>query len=215
MARSPAKRESFRGKLEKETLTSWTASLRPDSPPAAPAPSPAPPRRPRVPSHVVPRRTSVSPRVVSTPASKLFARVEDTPTPEARDAPRAAAAPPPEPTPAALLDAVFGGDGDAPAAPPSSTWRELRTAEGRPYFFDAATGEVRWDDPDSALRASGAWTEAKTSGGERYWYHTTTRESSWTDPARTDKAWARSRTPEGYEFWYHTESGETSWAPPG
>ena len=213
MARSPTKRESFRGKLEKETLTSWTASLRPDSPPAAPAPSPAPPRRPRVPSHIVPRRSGVSPRVVSTPASKLFARVEDTPTPEARDTPRAAA-PPPEPAPAALLDAVFGGDGDAPAAPPSSTWRELRTADGRSYFYEESTGEVRWEDPDAALRASGAWTEAKTSGGERYWYHTTTRESSWTDPTRTDKAWARSRTPEGYEFWYHTESGATSWAPP-
>ena len=132
-------RQSFRGKLEKETLTSWTASLRPDSPPAAPAPSPAPPRRPRVPSHIVPRRTSVSPRVVSTPASKLFARVEAPPTPEARDTPRDA--PPPEPAPAALLDKAFGGDGDVPAAPPSSNWRELRTAEGRLYFFDAATGE--------------------------------------------------------------------------
>ena len=213
MARSPTKRESFRGKLQKETLTSWTASLRPDSPPTAPTPSPAPPRRPRVPSHVVPRRTSVSP-AFSTPASKLFARVEDTPTPEARDTPRAAA-PPPEPAPAALLDAVFGGDGDAPAAPPPSTWRELRTADGRSYFYDESTGEVRWDDPDAALRADGAWTEATTPGGERYWYHTTSRESSWTDPARTDKAWARSRTAEGYEFWYHTESGATSWAPPG
>ena len=213
MARSPAKRESFRGKLQKETLTSWTASLRPDSPPAAAAPSPALPRRPRVPSHVVPRRTSVSPAVMSTPASKLFARVEDTPTPEKQNTPRDA--PPPEPAPAALLDAVFGGDGDAPATPPSSNWRELRTAEGRPYFYDAATGEVRWDDPDAALRAKGAWTEATTQDGERYWYHTTSRESSWTDPTRTDLAWARSRTPEGYEFWYHTASGETSWAPPG
>ena len=212
MARSPT-RESFRGKLEKETLTSWTASLRPDSPPAKPAPSPAPPRRPRVPSHVVPRRTSVSPAVMSTPASKLFARVSDTPTPEARDAPRDA--PPPEPAPAALLDAVFGGDGDAPAAPPASTWRELRTADGRSYFYNESTGQVQWEDPDAALRASGAWTEAKTPDGERYWYHTTSRESSWTDPARTDEAWARSRTPKGYEFWYHTESGATSWAPPG
>ena len=212
MARSPT-RESFRGKLEKETLTSWTASLRPDSPPAAPAPSPAPPRRPRVPSHIVPRRTSVSPRVVSTPASKLFARVEDTPTPEAHNAPRDA---PPEPAPAALLDAVFGGDdGDAPAAPPPSTWRELRTNDGRSYFCDAATGEVRWDDPDAALRATGAWTEATTPDGERYWYHTTSRESSWTDPTRARGAWARSRTAEGYEFWYHTASGATSWAPPG
>ena len=213
MARSPTKRESFRGKLQKETLTSWTASLRPDSPPAAPAPSPAPPRRPRVPSHIVPRRSSVSP-AFSTPASKLFARVEDTPTPEARDTPRAAA-PPPEPAPAALLDAVFGGDGDAPAAPPSSTWRELRTADGRPYFYDESTGQVQWEDPDAALRANGAWTEATTQDGERYWYHTTTRESSWTDPTRTDSAWARSRTAEGYEFWYHTKNGETSWAPPG
>ena len=150
--------------------------------------------------------------MVSTPASKLFARVEDTPTPEARDAPRDA---PPEPAPAALLDAVFGGDGDAPAAPPSSNWRELRTAEGRPYFYDESTGEVRWDDPDAALRATGAWTEATTPGGERYWYHTTSRESTWTDPTRADKAWARSRTAEGYEFWYHTKNGETSWAPPG
>ena len=212
MARSPVKRESFRGKLQKETLTSWTASLRPDSPPAAPAPSPAPPRRPRVPSHIVPRRASVSP-AFSTPASKLFARVEDTPTPEARDAPRDA--PPPEPAPAALLDAVFGGDGDAPAAPPSSNWRELRTADGRPYFYDATTGDVRWDDPDAALRATGAWTEATTQDGERYWYHTTSRESSWTDPNRARGAWARSRTAEGYEFWYHTKNGETSWAPPG
>ena len=213
MARSPAKRESFRGKLQKETLTSWTESLRPDSPPAAPVPSPAPPRRPRVPSHIVPRRTSVSP-AFSTPASKLFARVvDDTPTPEVRDAPRAAA-PPPEPAPAALLDAVFGGDGDASAAAPSSTWRELRTADGRPYFFDAATGDVRWEDPDAALRAGGAWTEATTQDGERYWYHTTSRESSWTDPALPNTAWARSRTAEGYEFWYHTESGATSWEPP-
>ena len=213
MTRSPTKRESFRGKLQKETLTSWTESLRPDSPPAAPAPSPAPPRRPRVPSHIVPR--SVSPRVVSTPASKLFARVADTPTPEGPDTPRAAAAPPPEPAPAALLDAVFGGDGDAPAAPPSSNWRELRTADGRSYFYDESTGQVRWDDPDAALRASGAWTEATTQDGERYWYHTTSRETSWADPARTDEAWARSRTAEGYEFWYHTASGETSWEPPG
>ena len=204
-------RQSFRGKLEKETLTSWTASLRPDSPPAKPAPSPAPPRRPRVPSHIVPRRPSVSP-AFATPASKLFARVEDTPTPEAHNAPRDA---PPEPAPAALLDAVFGGDGDAPAAPPPSTWRELRTADGRSYFYDESTGQVRWEDPDAALRASGAWTEATTHDGERYWYHTTSRESSWTDPTRTDKAWARSRTAEGYEFWYHTASGETSWAPPG
>ena len=150
---------------------------------------------------------------MSTPASKLFARVEDTPTPEAHDASRAAA--PPEPAPTALLDAVFGGDGDAPAQSPSSNWRELRTADGRSYFYDPATGEVRWEDPDSALRASGAWTEATTQDGERYWYHTTSRESSWTDPTRTDKAWARSRTAEGYEFWYHTASGATSWAPPG
>ena len=203
-----SKRESFRGKLEKETLTSWTASLRPDSPPAKPAPSPAPPPRPRVPSHIVPRRSSVSP-AFSTPASKLFARVEDTPTPES------AAPPPPEPAPAALLDAVFGGDGDAPAAPPRSNWRELRTADGRSYFYDAATGDVRWDDPDAALRATGAWTEATTPDGERYWYHTTSRESSWTDPTRARGAWARSRTAEGYEFWYHTASGATSWAPPG
>ena len=203
-------RQSFRGKLEKETLTSWTASLRPDSPPAKPAPSPAPPRRPRVPSHIVPRRPSVSP-AFATPASKLFARVEDTPTPEAHNAPRDA---PPEPAPAALLDAVFGGDGDAPAAPPSSNWRELRTADGRSYFYDESTGQVQWEDPDAALRASGTWTKATTPDGERYWYHTTTRESSWTDPTRTDEAWARSRTAEGYEFWYHTASGATSWAPP-
>ena len=147
---------------------------------------------------------------MSTPASKLFARVEDTPTPENRDAPRDAA--PPEPAPAALLDAVFGGD--APAAPPSSNWRELRTADGRSYFYDESTGQVQWEDPDAALRASGAWTEATTPGGERYWYHTTSRESSWTDPALPNTAWARSRTAEGYEFWYHTESGATSREPP-
>ena len=140
---------------------------------------------------------------MSTPASKLFARIENTPTPEARDATRAAA-PPPEPAPAALLDAVFGGDGDAPAAPPPSTWRELRTADGRSYFYDVSTGQVQWEDPDAALRASGAWTAATTPGGERYWYHTTSRESSWTDPTRTDKAWARSMTPEGYDCLLYT-----------
>ena len=78
---------------------------------------------------------------MSTPASKLFARVEDTPTPEG-----AAAAPPSEPAPAALLDAVFGGDGDAPAAPPPSTWRELRTADGRSYFYYESTRQAQWDE---------------------------------------------------------------------
>jgi len=203
MARSPVKRESFRGKLAKETISSWTASLRPDSPPAISDPAPAPPRRPRVPSHIVPRRSSsrspasmmstpASKRspALSTPASKLFARVVD--ESPASASPEAHAAP----------------------LPPRVRWRELRTADGRPYFCDASTGEVRWDDPDAAYRTTGVWTEATTPDGQTYFYHTGTLESSWADPARADAAWARSRTPEGFEFWYHTSSGETSWEPP-
>ena len=66
------------------------------------------------------------------------------------------------------------------SAPAEDAWQELHdTTSGAVYFYNASTGESRWDDP----RAAAGWTRAADASGREFYYNQTTGASSWDRPS--------------------------------
>uniref|UniRef100_A0A8D3AYP0 WW domain-binding protein 4 n=1 Tax=Scophthalmus maximus TaxID=52904 RepID=A0A8D3AYP0_SCOMX len=75
-------------------------------------------------------------------------------------------------------------------------WVEGQTEEGHTYFYNAVTGESRWEKP------GGYQGEGSTSA------HTGKTESSSGCP------WMEAVSPDGYTYYYNKETGESSWVKP-
>lgn len=64
-------------------------------------------------------------------------------------------------------------------------WHEATDANGKTYYYNATTSEVRWergDSPESALLEG--WHEAKTAEGKAYFYNAATNETKWERPVK-------------------------------
>eukprot|EP01102_Stenamoeba_stenopodia_P010181 TRINITY_DN303_c0_g1_i2.p1 TRINITY_DN303_c0_g1~~TRINITY_DN303_c0_g1_i2.p1 ORF type:complete len:556 (-),score=195.27 TRINITY_DN303_c0_g1_i2:87-1754(-) len=78
------------------------------------------------------------------------------------------------------------------AAKPTSTnaadWKELKTEDGKTYYYNKVTKETTWSNPFAPKEAKGAdapadvWKEAKTEDGRTYYYNRVTKETTWVNP---------------------------------
>merc|ERR1719409_1598902 len=79
--------------------------------------------------------------------------------------------------------------GNDAAAPPKAEWTEHKAADGRTYYYKAATNESTWDKPDQLKSAeelaqnSTVWKTYKTAEGKEYYFNTETKQSVWEKPA--------------------------------
>eukprot|EP01103_Thecamoeba_quadrilineata_P013468 TRINITY_DN3755_c0_g1_i1.p1 TRINITY_DN3755_c0_g1~~TRINITY_DN3755_c0_g1_i1.p1 ORF type:complete len:657 (+),score=206.31 TRINITY_DN3755_c0_g1_i1:59-2029(+) len=77
------------------------------------------------------------------------------------------------------------------APPPSGAsdpgqWKEFKTDDGRTYYFNKATKETTWKNPN--MTQEEAWREVKTPEGKVYYYNRLTKETTWTNPALRNAA---------------------------
>lgn len=73
------------------------------------------------------------------------------------------------------------------------TWKEVKTEDGRSYYYNEETRETRWERPEEMEAAvpnvlPDGWAENRTEDGRVYYYHATTRETSWTRPVSVEPA---------------------------
>lgn len=67
-------------------------------------------------------------------------------------------------------------------------WREARDANGRVYYYNARSGESRWEKPQEMLSEQElellkhGWKASKTAEGRVYYYNVKTKESRWDAP---------------------------------
>lgn len=80
-----------------------------------------------------------------------------------------------------------------------NVWTEHTAPDGRQYYYNAKSGESKWEKPDelkskvpeAAAAAQGAaqcfWAEYKTNEGRTYYYNSATKESKWEKPVEFDE----------------------------
>ncbi|QLQ80631.1 hypothetical protein HG537_0D06320 [Torulaspora globosa] len=68
-------------------------------------------------------------------------------------------------------------------------WREAKDANGRVYYYNARSGESRWEKPQEMLSEDElkllkhGWKTSRTSDGKLYYYNLETKESRWDAPS--------------------------------
>ncbi|CAR30721.1 hypothetical protein ZYGR_0P00230 [Zygosaccharomyces rouxii] len=69
-----------------------------------------------------------------------------------------------------------------------SLWKEAKDTSGRIYYYNAKTGESKWEKPRELLSeqelilAKHGWKSSKTSDGKLYYYNAQTKTSRWELP---------------------------------
>lgn len=69
-----------------------------------------------------------------------------------------------------------------------SLWKEAKDTSGRTYYYNAKTGQSRWDKPTELLSeqelilTKHGWKSSKTSDGKLYYYNSETKVSRWELP---------------------------------
>lgn len=76
-------------------------------------------------------------------------------------------------------------------AKPTSTnaadWKELKTEDGKTYYYNKVTKETTWTNPftkdaKGEQNLQEIWREAKTEDGRTYYYNKVTKETTWVNP---------------------------------
>jgi chromosome segregation ATPase len=76
-------------------------------------------------------------------------------------------------------------------AKPTSTnaadWKELKTEDGKTYYYNKITKETTWTNPFTKdakpeQNLQEIWREAKTEDGRTYYYNKQTKETTWVNP---------------------------------
>lgn len=91
---------------------------------------------------------------------------------------------------------AFAAGSAPPAAAPAAAapaavkgWTEHKAADGRTYYYNAASGESKWEKPDELKteeelqQNDTPWKTYKTAEGREYYYNTETKQSVWQKPA--------------------------------
>lgn len=104
------------------------------------------------------------------------------------------------------MNGVHGGFPPLGAPPAAAVWQEHRTADGRVYYYNAATKVTQWTKPEDMMTpaeralANQPWKEYTAEGGRKYWYNTETKQSSWEMPEAYKAALGVPSTPVGPAF---------------
>lgn len=67
----------------------------------------------------------------------------------------------------------------------SSSWKELKTPEGRSYYHDTASGKTSWSKPRELFNdqeraiAELGWEKHLSNEKKVYWFHTSTNKTTW------------------------------------
>jgi pre-mRNA-processing factor 40 len=75
-----------------------------------------------------------------------------------------------------------------PASYNAPDWSELKTPDGRSYFYNSRTAQTTWEKPDALKTpaeqrlAKIPWKEYQTPEGRKYWNNKDTGESVWSMP---------------------------------
>ncbi|QLL34178.1 hypothetical protein HG536_0G00350 [Torulaspora globosa] len=70
----------------------------------------------------------------------------------------------------------------------AADWREAKDANGRIYYYNARSGESRWEKPQEMLSEQElellkhGWKSSRTADGKLYYYNVKTKESRWDAP---------------------------------
>ncbi|WBW73018.1 U1 snRNP-associated protein Usp104 [Schizosaccharomyces osmophilus] len=87
------------------------------------------------------------------------------------------------------------------ATEPVSDWHEVKTEDGRVYYYDSISRKSVWEKPEELMNeferklSKLAWKEYTTADGKQYWYNVNTRESVWEIPEEFRKAIAEETLP--------------------
>ncbi|EPY53160.1 U1 snRNP-associated protein Usp104 [Schizosaccharomyces cryophilus OY26] len=97
------------------------------------------------------------------------------------------------------------------ATQPVSDWHEVKTEDGRVYYYDSISRRSVWEKPEELMNeferklSKLAWKEYTTADGKQYWYNVNTRESVWEIPEEYRKAIAEETLPETKQAFPHLQ----------